>query len=138
MLCFNSLIGCLKKLILYSTGNNNSHYLYFLSLFLKRNRLSFNQLFAQKRANLYLVIQVLWKRLPRSEARKSYNFNDRSLKDCSLVTFPSRSDDIHEILQFPACMRTHLQHVRKSQRRLPSRYSSASTQHLFFCIASVA
>ena len=116
---------------------HNSHYL-FLSLFLKQNRLYFNQLFAQKWVNLYPVIQVLWKRLPRSEARKSYNINERSHKDCSLVTFPSRSDDIHEILQFPACMRTHVQHVRKSQRRLPSRYSPASTQHLFFRIASVA
>ena len=130
-------LGCLKKLILYSPGNNIAT-IYFLLLFLKRNRLSFNQLFAQKRANLYQVIQVLWKRLPRSEARKSYNINERSHKDCSLVTFPSCLDDIHEILQFPACMRTQLQHVRKSQRRLPSRYSPASTQHLFFRIASVA
>ena len=52
----------------------------------------------------------------------------QSQKDCSSVTFPSRSDDIHEALQYPACLRTHFNYVRKSQWRLvPSRYSSAST-----------
>ena len=31
----------------------------------------------------------------------------QSQKDCSSVTFPSRSDDIHEAPRFPACLRTH-------------------------------
>ena len=31
----------------------------------------------------------------------------QSQKDCSSVTFPSRSDDIHEALWYPACLWTH-------------------------------
>ena len=42
---------------------------YILITFLKQNQAIIIQFFAQKWVNLYPVIQVLWKRLPRSAAR---------------------------------------------------------------------
>ena len=116
--------------------------IFLLSLFLKRNRLSFNQLFAQKWANLYPVPQVLWDRLPRSAARVNkffQQFSSRSHKDCSSVIFPSRSDDIHEALRFPACLRTHTLCAKIIVAARPRPDTPKQAHSIFFIdIASVA
>ena len=110
---------------------HNSHYL-FLSLFLKRNRLYFNQLFAQKWVNLYPVIQVLWKRLPRSAARnlsQHQSISRLQFGDIPLsLGWHSRGSAIPSLHADTLYICAEI-----TAADIPSRYSSASTHLPWYC-----
>ena len=98
----------LNTLIFQLLRQQSSHTIIIFIPFLKRNLAISHSIFAQKRANLYLATRFSGSDSP-GQRQENYPTSHQLHQCCSSVTFPSRSDDIHEALQQPAsCEHTQI------------------------------